>query len=144
MGCHVLLQGIFLTQGSNPGLPHCRQTLYHLSHQGSPTKTKQCRKKNSCPFLLLESLRPLSFSRALDPFLLEGPGLLINLPKDELSQRLTSSSSLQAALETPSTLCSQSPLTQGACIFVPGCRQSAENGKWPCGSHDSGLLGDHS
>ena len=34
MGCH-LLQGIFLTQGSNPGLLHCRQTLYHLSHQGS-------------------------------------------------------------------------------------------------------------
>ena len=36
--CHVLLQGIFLTQGLNPGLPHCRQTLYHLSHQGSPYK----------------------------------------------------------------------------------------------------------
>jgi len=33
---HSLLQGIFLTQGSNPGLPHCRQVLYHLSHQGSP------------------------------------------------------------------------------------------------------------
>ena len=28
--------GIFLTQGSNPGLLHCRQILYHLSHQGSP------------------------------------------------------------------------------------------------------------
>ena len=27
------LQGIFPTQESNPGLPHCRQTLYHLSHQ---------------------------------------------------------------------------------------------------------------
>ena len=27
-----LLQGIFLTQGSNPGLSHCRQILYHLSH----------------------------------------------------------------------------------------------------------------
>ena len=27
--------GIFPTQGSNPGLPHCRQTLYPLSHQGS-------------------------------------------------------------------------------------------------------------
>ena len=26
-------RGIFLTQGSNPGLPHCRQT--HLSHRGS-------------------------------------------------------------------------------------------------------------
>ena len=33
VGCHVLLQGIFLTQGSKLGLPHCRQTLYHLSHQ---------------------------------------------------------------------------------------------------------------
>ena len=36
VGCHFLLQGTFLTQGLNPGLPHCRQTLYHLSHQGSP------------------------------------------------------------------------------------------------------------
>ena len=31
-----LLQGIFPTQGSNPGLPHCRQILDQLSHQGSP------------------------------------------------------------------------------------------------------------
>ena len=29
--CHFLLQGIFLTQGLNPGLPHCRQTLNLLS-----------------------------------------------------------------------------------------------------------------
>ena len=35
-GCHVLLQGIFPTQGSNAGLPHRRQTLYHLIYQGSP------------------------------------------------------------------------------------------------------------
>ena len=34
VGCHFLLQEIFLTQGLNPGLPHCRQTLYCLSHQG--------------------------------------------------------------------------------------------------------------
>ena len=31
-----LLQRIFPTQGSNPGLPHGRQILYQLSHQGSP------------------------------------------------------------------------------------------------------------
>ena len=31
-----LLQGIFPTQGSNPGLPHCRLILYQLSHRGSP------------------------------------------------------------------------------------------------------------
>ena len=34
--CHFLLQWIFLTQGLNPGLLHCWQILYHLSHWGSP------------------------------------------------------------------------------------------------------------
>ena len=34
VGCHSLLQRIFLTQGMNPGLLHCRQILYHPSHQG--------------------------------------------------------------------------------------------------------------
>ena len=36
VGSHALLQGIFSTQGSNSGLPHCRWILYCLSHQGSP------------------------------------------------------------------------------------------------------------
>ena len=36
MGSLSLLQGIFPTQGSNPGLPHCRRILYQLSHKGSP------------------------------------------------------------------------------------------------------------
>ena len=35
VGCQFLLQEISLTQGLNPGLLHCRQTLYHLSHQGN-------------------------------------------------------------------------------------------------------------
>ena len=35
-GCHALFQGIFPTQGSNSGLPHCRQILYQLSHQRNP------------------------------------------------------------------------------------------------------------
>ena len=34
VGCHFPLQGIFLIQKSNPGLPLCRRTLYHLCHQG--------------------------------------------------------------------------------------------------------------
>ena len=37
--CHSFPQGIFQTQGSNMGLLHCRQILYHLSHQGSPHNT---------------------------------------------------------------------------------------------------------
>ena len=32
VGCHFLVQRIFLTQGLNPGLLHCRQTLHHLSY----------------------------------------------------------------------------------------------------------------
>ena len=37
VGCHALLQGIFPTRELNPGLPHCRTILYHLSQRnGSP------------------------------------------------------------------------------------------------------------
>ena len=36
VGSLSLLQGIFPTQGYNPGLPHCRRILYQLSHEGSP------------------------------------------------------------------------------------------------------------
>ena len=42
VGCHFLLQGIFLTQESKPSLLHCRQVLYQLSYEGSP---------KSCPTL---------------------------------------------------------------------------------------------
>ena len=36
MGCHFILQGIFLTQESNLGLLHFRQVLYRLSYEGNP------------------------------------------------------------------------------------------------------------
>ena len=36
VGISSLLQGIFPTQGSNPGFLHCRGILHQLSHQGSP------------------------------------------------------------------------------------------------------------
>ena len=62
MGCHFLLQGIFSIRGLNPGLPHCRQTLYHLSYQGSPTpwsSTLQIQSHGyspgSCWYMLLNS-----------------------------------------------------------------------------------------
>ena len=44
VGSLSLLQGIFPTQGSNPGLPHCRQILYQLSHKGSPMQLKSVTK----------------------------------------------------------------------------------------------------
>ena len=36
VGSHSLLKGIFPTQGSKPGLLHCRRILYQLSHKGNP------------------------------------------------------------------------------------------------------------
>ena len=57
VGCHSLLQGLFLTQEPNLGLPHCRHILYHLSHQGSLCSSKLGHKcggglvSKSCPTL---------------------------------------------------------------------------------------------
>ena len=55
VGSHSLLQGIFPTQGSNPGLLHCRQILYHLSYQGSHLsymlKHLKVKVAHSCPTL---------------------------------------------------------------------------------------------
>ena len=45
-GSCSLLQGIFPNQGSNPGLLHCRQILYQLSHQGRPRILEWV----ACPF----------------------------------------------------------------------------------------------
>ena len=44
VGCCFLLQGIFLTQGSNPGLLRCRQTFYPLSHQGKASQNMSYRR----------------------------------------------------------------------------------------------------
>ena len=59
VGCHFLLQEIFPTQGSNLGLPHCRQILYCLSHQGSPLKKVVVPDKSYwvCPELILSTAR---------------------------------------------------------------------------------------
>ena len=40
VSCLALLQGIFPIQGLNPGLLHCRQILYRLSHQGLWVRSK--------------------------------------------------------------------------------------------------------
>ena len=61
MGCHALLQGIFPSQGLNPGLLHCRQILYCLSHQGS------LRGGIGSPSRLLVGVKPGSSSAGEQP-----------------------------------------------------------------------------
>ena len=59
VGCHSLLQGIFPTQESNLGLLHCREILYHLSHQGSQ-KTD-----GSESIVSFESFKEIKYSRKM-------------------------------------------------------------------------------
>ena len=62
VGCSALLQGIFPTRGSNPGLLHCRSILYHLSHQGSCRCKLGSPKKTTQSFLKRQTLATSSFS----------------------------------------------------------------------------------
>ena len=55
--CHSLLQRIFLTQGSNPGLLHCRQILYHLSYRAD-LKQEQHYHRSCCPKVAVSGCKP--------------------------------------------------------------------------------------
>ena len=60
MGSHFLLQWIFLIQGSNLGLLHCKQILYCLSHQGSP-HTMQILKVGNSLNAIIALIEPHSY-----------------------------------------------------------------------------------
>ena len=96
-GCHSLLPGIFLTQGSNPGLLHCRQTLSPLSHQGSPALVRRFRRDwrqeaLSCQrWAVLRSshTRPIATSSQHYCFCLTAPGVHFFLVGPRLSNSPT-------------------------------------------------------
>ena len=56
---------IYPTQGSNPGLPHCRQILNQLNHKGSPTLIRSITPNPGTNFIL-ESWRPGEWKLGLD------------------------------------------------------------------------------
>ena len=60
------LQGIFPTQGSNPGLPHWRQTLYPLSHQCYRLNYKLCGDKDNLSFVHHKHHQPVIDSQLAD------------------------------------------------------------------------------
>ena len=61
VGTLFLLQGIFPTQGSNPGLPHCRHILYQLSHKRSPMSARETNIFFVCVCLFLNNIATCSF-----------------------------------------------------------------------------------
>ena len=63
VGSLSLLQRIFPTQGSNPGLLHCRLILYHLSHKRSPKNIKSRSWKKYSTFQFRQSCFRVSMGR---------------------------------------------------------------------------------
>ena len=59
--CQALLQGIFPTQGSNPGLLHCTWILYQLSYQGSPLNIPTILLYFFVPFSMAPPSAPISW-----------------------------------------------------------------------------------
>ena len=96
-----LLQGIFPTQGSNPGLPHCRRILYQLSHKGSPlskqpnTKGKMLQEDKS--YILHGDRDPLLFP----PFYSHRPALNIYLQRNNKGPFSVFETSLLSQIEGP-------------------------------------------
>ena len=84
---HPLLQGIFPTQGSNPGFPHCRQILYHLSHQGSPRKEKWRQIKDLVSCCLKWAFEIIIYWEILQMLLFDSINLL-NKQYSEVDQRV--------------------------------------------------------
>ena len=74
VGFHFLLQEFFLTQGSNPGLLHCRQTLYCLSHQGNlnvypSLKSERIPEELRCSFFSEQHFLPSRNSQYIEQLL---------------------------------------------------------------------------
>ena len=69
VGCHALLQRIFPTQGSNPGLPHCKQILYHLSQLYSKLKKKKIKDLHSWQEAVISLIQSACFYYATTIYL---------------------------------------------------------------------------
>ena len=71
---HSLLHGILLTQGSSPGLPHCRQMVYCVSHQGNPLASRTAEKEISVVMRQYSVSATEANQGAFSPGALAGPG----------------------------------------------------------------------
>ena len=91
VGSHSLLQGIFLIQGLNLGLLHCRQILYQLNYQGSPTKYLHAFKHS----LIISIKMPQALSGSWFAFGRDMTSLGITKLSFEMSSKFSGTSGLQ-------------------------------------------------
>ena len=128
MDCHFLLQGIFPTQELNPGLPHCRQTLYHLSHQGMKIMATF---KRSCACTAALSTHDATAGHCRPTPPLETPGH----SQASLGQSLVGSMFL-----SPGFWCTQGFVCALRVLFPQSCVSSVIKSHWPPKSNSLGLL----
>jgi len=91
VGSHSLLQGIFPSQRLNPGLLHCRQILYQLSHEGSPRIQEWlaypfCSGSSQPRILYQVSCQESESSKYLQVFLEEDIPTPVFLPREPLDR----------------------------------------------------------
>ena len=98
VGSLSLLQGIFPTQGSNPGHPHCRRILYQLSYKGSPTSLQTG--FPDCLLTLITSQWQSARSLSSSP---DHVSLTFPTPKAPMARRVNTESPQPPT--GPSTLC---------------------------------------
>ena len=90
MVCHFLLQEIFPSQGSNPGLLHCRQTLSRLSYQGRSHNINSVELNKLSEQLLDGKMKSsYSFSRYEGRFTVWRASLVAQLVKNLLANQET-------------------------------------------------------
>ena len=65
VGCHALLQGIFLNPGIEPRSPALQQILYHLNHQGEANVRKASVKYADTPWAREMAWCPLAENQFL-------------------------------------------------------------------------------
>ena len=107
VGCLFFLQGIFPIQGLNPSPLHCRQTLYQLSHRGSPKTGKDESKRLFWPIKRWGSLKPGKANDEQSSFSRKWPGRLTGnskLNRECLWKVCCASDTSLSALQTLSLL----------------------------------------
>ena len=105
---HSLLHGILLTQGSSPGLPHCRQMVYCVSHQGNPLASRTAGKEISVVMRRYSVSATEANQGAFSPGALAGPGPS-RCPHALSSVHLACSNPPALALAVPSASYALSP-----------------------------------
>ena len=97
VGCHFLLQGIFPTQKSNPGLLHCRRILYQLSHNRISSVQFSCS-------IMSDSLQPHESQHARPPCPSPTPGVHLDSRPSSQWCHLAISSSVVPFSSCPQSL----------------------------------------